>query len=601
MLWLTAAAAAAGLAAYVYLFRERLGLVGAGLAALRAASFLVLLALLANVALRARGRAAAVTVALDASLSMALVEGGWDRALDTAGALAGDAGRVVRFGSGTGPFDSAPPTAGRSRVADALRVAVARGGVAVVVTDGELEDAATLPATLRDRLHVVLLPRAERPGLAVTEAAVPDRVLTGDSVPVSVEIATWGDLPDTTAVLTIRRGDRTLLRRSLTVPPPPGRGRRTVTVPPGVLEPGRHVLELAVRADGDPEDRDDVRLRVVTVSDLPAAVLVARPLDWEARFLARELVDLVPGGVQAFGDLGGGRWVDLTTQRRANAGRVDAAIREAALVVARGAVPGADRARRIWRWPGGAGGLDGDWYVSGDLAASPLVPRLAGLAWDSLPPVSGVQPQDLAAWQPALTARLGRRGAQRVILAVRDSAGRRELVTTATGLWRWAFRGGRDREAYRSLVAAGVEWLLADRRGGALTALTADDVVPRGIPVTLRWTGAGDPPDSVGVEMTGPDSAFVRTIRFGADRTASLALAPGIYRWRVHRPAPAEGVVAVERYSAEFVPRPRVAPASTPLGARAARVGLRELWWGFGIAMVLLLAEWAWRVRRGLP
>jgi hypothetical protein len=245
--------------------------------------------------------------------------------------------------------------------------------------------------------------------------------------------------------------------------------------------------------------------------------------------------------------------------------------------------------------------LDGDWYASGDLPASPLVPRLAGVAWDSLPPVSGVQPLDLAGWQPVLSARLGRRGAQRVILAVRDSAGRREVVTAAAGLWRWAFRAGRDREAYRSLVAAGVEWLLADRRGGAVAAFMADEVVPRGIPVTLRWTGAGEPPDSVRVEMTGSDSAFVRTIRFGADRTAAVALPPGIYMWRVRSPVATEGLVAVEGYSAEFVPRPPVDSDAAVRRVQTARVGLRELWWGFGIAMALLVAEWAWRVRRGLP
>jgi hypothetical protein len=38
-----------------------------------------------------------------------------------------------------------------------------------------------------------------------------------------------------------------------------------------------------------------------------------------------------------------------------------------------------------------------------------------------------------------------------------------------------------------------------------------------------------------------------------------------------------------------------------PVAVRAARVGLRELWWGFAIAMLVFLTEWAWRLRRGLP
>ena len=356
MLWMIAAAAAIAAAAYVYLVRERLGLAGAGLTVLRAAAFLTLLALLANAAVRRSWRNAPATVALDASLSMQVGGATWHRALDTTAALAGSHGLVVRFGDGTRPFDSAPPEEGRSRVGDVLRLAAARGGPAVVVTDGELEDVATLPPELRERLRIVLLPRIERPGLAVTEAAVPERVLAGDSIPLSVELATWGDLGDSTGALTIRRDGRTVLQRTVPLPPSPGRGRRTVTLPPGVLGSGVHALEIEVRAAGDPERRDDVRLRMVTVSDLPAAVLVARPLDWEARFLARELADLVPGGVEAFGDLGGGRWVDLRSQARVGGARVEAALRGAALVLVRGSVPGTERARRVWRWPGGGSG-----------------------------------------------------------------------------------------------------------------------------------------------------------------------------------------------------------------------------------------------------
>jgi hypothetical protein len=373
-------------------------------------------------------------------------------------------------------------------------------------------------------------------------------------------------------------------------------------LPPGLLGSGTHALDIEVRAAGDAERRDDTRVRIVSVSALPAAVLVARPLDWEARFLARELADLVPGGVEAFGDLGAGRWVDLRTQSRVGGARVEAAIRGAAVVLVRGAVPGAERARRLWRWVGGgSGGLAGDWYASADLPASPLVPRLAGVAWDSLPPVGGVEPRELAGWQPVLAARLGRRGAQRIVLAVRDSAGRRELVTTAAGFWRWAFRGGHEREAYRTLLAAGVEWLVAGDQPGTVPTLVAEAVVPRGIPVTFRWAGAGPPPDTVALEVTGPDSTVAHRLVFGADRTAPVPLEPGVYRWRLPGAAAAEGTVAVEGYSPEFVPRARVEADARPVAVRAARVGLRELWWAFGMAMLVLLAEWAWRLRRGLP
>jgi hypothetical protein len=597
-----AAVAAVAAAGYVYLVRERLGLVGTGLTALRTAAFLMLLALLGNTAVRRGGRSAPATVALDASLSMQLLPRAWAEAVDSALALAGGDGHIVRFGAGTAPFDSTPPTDGRSLVGDALRLAAARGGPAIVVTDGELEDLATVPRELREGARIVTLPRADGPGLAVTEAAVPERVLAGDSIPVTVEITTWGGLGDSTGTLTIRRGGRSVLQRTVPLPPSPGRGRRTVTLPPGLLGSGTHALEIEVRAAGDPERRDDTRVRIVSVSALPAAVLVARPLDWEARFLARELADLVPGGVEAFGDLGTGQWVDLRTQSRVGAARVEAAIRGAALVLARGSVPGIERARRLWRWAGGGdGGLSGDWYLAADVPASPLVPRLAGVAWDSLPPVRGVAPLAMTGWQAVLAARLGRRGAQRIVLAVRDSAGRRELVTTAGGLWRWAFRGGLEREAYRTLLAAGVEWLLAGDPSGSVAALLAEPVVPRGIPITFRWAGAGTPPDTVTLEVAGPDSTFAHPVVFKADRTAAVPLAPGVYRWRLRGPAAAEGTVAVESYSPEFVPRARVEADARPVAVRAARVGLRELWWGFAIAMLVFLTEWAWRLRRGLP
>jgi hypothetical protein len=80
-----------------------------------------------------------------------------------------------------------------------------------------------------------------------------------------------------------------------------------------------------------------------------------------------------------------------------------------------------------------------------------------------------------------------------------------------------------------------------------------------------------------------------------------MALPPGVYRWRAGGPTAAAGTVAVEEYSPEFVPRAPTVPAGRPVATRVARVGLRELWWGFAVAGLALLAEWAWRVRRGLP
>jgi hypothetical protein len=372
-----------------------------------------------------------------------------------------------------------------------------------------------------------------------------------------------------------------------------------VALPPGTLPPGVHLLDVSVTADGDAAEHDNLRQRVIEIAALPAAVVIADPVDWEARFLARELADLVPGGLEAFGRVGSDRWVDLRTQRVVPAERVGRLRRGAAVSVTRGTEA---TGRRTWRWIGGEGGLAGDWYVTADLAASALVPRLAGVAWDSLPPVRDVRPLDLPGYDAVLSARLGRRGAQRVVLAARDSAGRRDLVTTAEGFWRWAFRGGAEREAYRALLAAGMEWLLRGLSGGQAAPVVVATAVPRGMPVPLRWVADEMPPESLTVTFAGRDSAATRRITFGADRAASVELPVGAYRWRVEGIAGASGATVVEAFSPEFVPRaPVSATGAAPVVAGAVHVPLRELWWVFGAAALALLAEWAWRLRRGLP
>lgn len=599
MLWVIGAVGAGAVAVWAYLVRERLGPTGAGLAILRTLSFAVLIALLANLALSGRAGTAPTTVLLDASLSMQAADLPWPAVLDSARALAGRDGLVLRFGREVAPFDSGRPAAGASRLGEALRVAAARGGPVVVLTDGALDDWETLPEALRRRAELVVLARDSAPGLAVIEVVTRDRILTGDSVTLTLEVTTWGGLPDTVGVLLVRSGGRDLLRRRVPVPRQAGQGRRAVTLPPGTLPPGVHVLEVSLTADGDAVGHDNLRQRVVEITALPTAVLVADPVDWEARFLVRELVDLVPGGLEAFGHLGGGRWVDLRTQRPAPAERATRLGRSAAVVVTRGA---AVAGRRTWRWLGGEGGLGGDWYVTADLAASALVPRLAGVAWDSLPPVRGVRPMELPGYDAVLSARLGRRGVQRVVLAARDSAGRRDLVTTAEGLWRWAFRGGADREAYRALLAAGVEWLLRDVADGRTATIVAAATVTRDQPVPVRWMAGEIPADSVTLSFAGPDSTLARRIAFGADGVASVDLPVGVYRWRTEGTPDAAGVTVVEAFSPEFVPRaPAVASAPAPAPSGGVRVALRELWWVFGIAAFALVAEWAWRLRRGLP
>src|SRR6185295_105958 len=100
----------------------------------RAGALSALALLLINPARTERVRGGPPTVLLDASLSMGAKVSHWQAALDTARALAGTGGVILRFGEDVEPFDSSPPAAGLSRLSDALRVAAARSGSVITVT-----------------------------------------------------------------------------------------------------------------------------------------------------------------------------------------------------------------------------------------------------------------------------------------------------------------------------------------------------------------------------------------------------------------------------------------------------------------------------------
>src|SRR5205085_2498571 len=107
---------------------------------------------------------------------------------------------------------------------------------------------------------------------------------------------------------------------------------------------------------------------------------------------------------------------------------------------------------------------DGEWYAAGT-PVSPLSGVLAALPLDSLPPVSAGEPAH-GAWT-ALEARRGREPLKRAVVVGSDSP-RRTVVITASGFWRWRFRGGVGADAYAALWGGIFDWLAAeraDRRG----------------------------------------------------------------------------------------------------------------------------------------
>jgi hypothetical protein len=551
-------------------------------------------------------------VLLDASLSMSGAP--WRAALDTARDYARRRAVVWRFGTAVSAFDSASPATGASQLAPALEAAAGRAGEVVVVTDGELDDVAAIPADLLRRPRVIVQPRAPFLDAYVASVEGPRHITRTDTIRLRVSYGVAGvrgsGFGVRNASITVVDGERRLTSQRVTLPDS-GTLSTEVTFPAArIPNPGWSVLEVRLDASGDAEPRDNSRLFAIDVSLEPAAVIFASPPDWEARFLARTLSDVARVPVKVFVETEAGRWRDGATLLPVAPGALTSAAANARLVIAMGEperarafTSGAASSNAMLLWP--TTGQPGDWYVERPLS-SPLTAALAGVIWDSLPPATAVvvQPHDSnPAVAVALTARLARRGPARAIITLEERNGARVAAVRAAGLWRWAFRGGAAQEGYRSVVAALVDWLLRER-GGASRERAAPVALeaPNGLPIVWRWTAS--PPDTarpLAVTLRSGDTTRTDTLRFDAAGRAELLLPPGVYRYALSG-GPEQGVVAVETYSDEWLPHTpalRAQPGETT--SRFGSIGLRDRWWFFVIAIAALATEWAMRRRQGLP
>ena len=604
------AAATAILAGFIYVRREQMGLEGVGLAALRTISMTALVLLLVNPGRSRREAGGSPVVLLDASLSMAAPGGQWESALDTAVTLAGADGTLYRFGEGVSEYDSEEPTAGASRVGDALRVAAAHGGPVHVVTDGELDDAGVLDPQLLENATVVTLPRDTVPDVTLLDVDMPSRVSTGDSVTATLTVGVWGDIGTSLATLEVFVGERRIVSRNVEIPGPPGVARRQLILPPRMLPSGLNVLSFRIQVPDDVVSENNERILVIDVSAQPAVVVLLDPPDWEGRFLVSEIGDIARTTVHGYAHVSPGRWIEVGSATPTPEETVRSFARRAALLVTRGArqeVVPARRGQPMWHWPTVVTEPPADahreWYLSGSLQPSPLADRLAYVRWDSVPPVLGLalQPAVPRGWV-AVTARQGRRGAERPAFTGLDSAGTRSLTTVGTGWWRWTLRGGAAREAYRAMLAAGIEWLLGSERLVAEQPLVASRVVSRGQPVTFRWV-RDSVPDSLEISMVrdGAEESVAHVARFDANARATVPLEPGTYRWVASDAGRSSGVTVVEEYSNEY--RPRVVSSIAGGGGSGDTLlerFARDNWWLFVIVAAALTVEWAWRHQRGL-
>src|SRR5213083_2944156 len=129
-------------------------------------------------------------VLLDASLSMTGAP--WRAALDTARGFARRRAVVWRFGTTVTAFDTTPPAAGASHLAPALEAAAGRAGDVVVVTDGEVDDLAGIPADLLRRPRVIVQPRAPFVDAYVASVEGTRHITRTDTVRLRVSIGTAG-------------------------------------------------------------------------------------------------------------------------------------------------------------------------------------------------------------------------------------------------------------------------------------------------------------------------------------------------------------------------------------------------------------------------
>jgi hypothetical protein len=589
--------AAVALSAGTYLGLERLGRRAWPAIVARAVAWAALGVLLLNVSCPRAPIARRPIVLLDGSLSMTVAGRDWRASRRLADSL----GEVRFFGDERSGADSLP-NRGRSVLAPALAAAAASDRPVIVITDGEVDDAADIPADLLARARVEVLPQVRARDVAVVSVDGPARVTAGDSLRYEVTVRSTGDSARDSVVVELRLDDakRTLLARRV-LRPTGGDARGVLRAATGGIAAGEHLLSISVIDAGDAEPRTDERLVYLSVAASPGVVFVTSPADWDARFLFRAIRDVAALPVRGYVRLGEG-WRSMTDMKPISEDAMRQAIRGADLVVLKGsAVERVSdvRGRGVWLWPGGADtpAQDGDWYLTAT-PASPIAAALSGLPIDSFPPavlLTAQQPTP-AGWV-GLMAQAGRRGAPRPAFFGVEAGGKRRVTTAVSGLWRWSFRGGSSEQGYRALVGATVTWLLGAPDTARGPAHPVRPVVMNGRPLVFEWTGAGAA-RPVPISWTGSSSG-ADTLRFDGAGRAALWLEPGAWRYRLE--GGTQGLVAVEEYSDELLPRaPTMASQAGANVAGRSRTAARDWVWLFGMVVVALCAEWLMRRKLGL-
>ena len=571
----------------------------------RAVAAALLVALLLN-APAGPARAPRPLVALDVSRS-------WDRGNDTARfdeaasaavrqagdslLIVGDSLRVVRPSARPAlPVDQA------SRAGDAVDRAIAGGRPLVLHTDGVLEDASALrrlPAGSDIRIP------AERPVVDVAPVSMeaPRAAVGGDTIDVSVRVGT-GNAPTPGGMVRLLLDSTLLDTASFGSMPEWGEQQLRLRAPLPARE-GAALLTAIVEAEGDLEPRNDTLSVALELSTVAGVTVVSTAPDFDLRYMLEVLRGTSSLPTRAFLQVAPGVWRREGSLAPVGAETVRDIVRRAPILVLHGdtAAFGATNALGavakllVSAPPSNGEGEAAQWYA-GPVPSSPISGVLAGVQWDSLPPLAVGEAEPRGEWS-GMEVRLGRRFEQRTAIAGSESP--RRVVVGVSGLWRWSFRGGVSAEAYTNVWGSIFDWLVAERVD-VRAALPDGQLLRAGEAVSWRRGGA-DSVVNVVLKRRGAEASdsIPLTLRFmdGAATTHSPPLPAGVYDLMISG-GPSLLVVNATR---ELLPaRPTV--ESGPVGTVSPGEGdmprVRSVTWPFVLIVILLCAEWLVRRRAGL-
>jgi len=496
LLWILALLAGAGLAYLTY--RQQPSGPAAPVIALRAVAGVAVAALLLNVPLGS-SQPLAPWVGVDVSASWATVGGaeGWARAREVVDSLRAEgADSLFVFGDSV-RADSLPtvPTDRNSRVGALIDAAIAVGRPLVLVTDGALDDPDRV-ARLPRGSALRVIAATPRPDAAIALLDAPGGALGGDTI--SVRLLTKAGAAGAAAgSVTLRLDDRVIQTAPLAALEPFEEREVRIEVSVPANDATRRLS--AALGGGDAVQENDTASAELVVSGAAAATFISSAPDQDARFALAVLRGTRRGPVQGFWRVAPGQWRVDGSLRPVTEQAVRSAAASSPLLVLHGdtAIFGAPRSltRRALVLLAPPPVAE-DYYPVGT-GDSPLAAVLAGVPWDSLPPL------DVAATPArgysAVVARRARRFDERSVITLEDGP-RRSALIAASGLWRWRLRGGRAADAYNAVWGSIFDWVGADlsnaaTRDRANGAAGRSEYVPRRATVREGAVGDGVPLD----------------------------------------------------------------------------------------------------------